>query len=83
RDQVYGCFIEDFVGVPTMKLIGAVDNMMIETDYPHSDSSWPDSIKVANKQVVDLTDDEKWKVLQGNARRVFNFEPAEPPSVSV
>lgn len=80
RDQIYGCFIEDYIGVSTMKSIGAVDNMMIETDYPHSDSSWPDSIKVAHKQVAELTDEEKWKVLQGNARKVFNFEPAEPPS---
>jgi predicted TIM-barrel fold metal-dependent hydrolase len=36
---------------------------------------------VAHKQVAELTDEEKWKVLQGNARKVFNFEPAEPPAL--
>jgi len=61
-----------------MRELGAVDNMMIEMDYPHSDSTWPNSIKRAREQVADLDDDEAWRVLAGNAMRIHDFEPAYP-----
>ena len=78
KEQIFACFFEDFVGVKTMRELGAVDNMMIEMDYPHSDSTWPNSIKRAREQVADLDDDEAWRVLVGNAMRIHNFEPAYP-----
>jgi predicted TIM-barrel fold metal-dependent hydrolase len=80
RKHVFGCFIDDLHGVKNIRDIG-IDNVMIETDYPHSDSTWPNCIEHAHKQLssVDLTDDEKYKVLRGNAERVFNFTPAAPP----
>jgi predicted TIM-barrel fold metal-dependent hydrolase len=52
---------------------------MIETDFPHSDSSWPNSTQVAQKSIQHLADEDRFKILQGNARRVYNFEPATPP----
>jgi predicted TIM-barrel fold metal-dependent hydrolase len=78
RRHVYGCFIDDIHGVTNVRDIG-IDNVMIETDYPHSDSTWPDCIKHAHAQLShepSLTDEEKYKILQGNARRIFQFEPA-------
>jgi predicted TIM-barrel fold metal-dependent hydrolase len=77
-DHVYGCFIDDFHGVSNVREIG-IDNVMIETDYPHSDSTWPNCVKHAHEQLAhdqSLTDEEKYRILQGNARRVFQFEPA-------
>ena len=78
RDHVYGCFIYDPVGVKLIHDIG-IDNVMIETDYPHSDSTWPDCISGARAQLNagHLTDEEKFKVLRGNAERVFDFTPAK------
>lgn len=81
REHVYGCFIEDFTGLNNLEYIG-VDNVMTETDYPHSDSTWPDSIEVANKQLAGLDNVAKYKILRGNAERVFQFAPAEPPVVT-
>ncbi len=78
REHVYGCFIEDAFGSQNIRTIG-VENVMIETDYPHTDSTWPDSLATAHKRLQALTEDEQYLVLQGNARRVFNFEPAPPP----
>lgn len=75
KDQIFGCFFEDFLGVQDMKKIGALDNIMIESDYPHSDSTWPDSLQLAHQQVAGLTAAEKFNVLQGNAMRVHDFEP--------
>ena len=46
RDHVFGCFIQDDHGIASLDEIGE-DNVMCETDYPHSDSTWPDCIEVA------------------------------------
>lgn len=81
RDHVYGCFIDDPHGSRSIEEIG-VDNVMIETDYPHSDSTWPNCIEVARKQLSHLSDENAYKVLRGNAERVFRFTPAEPPSLT-
>jgi hypothetical protein len=80
RDHVYGCFITDRHGIASIREIG-IDNVMIETDYPHSDGTWPNSIQVAHEQLAvnpTLTDDEKYKILRGNAERLFQFTPVEP-----
>jgi hypothetical protein len=45
-DHVYGTFIEDQAALRLLDIIGE-DNVMLECDYPHSDSTWPDTIHVA------------------------------------
>jgi predicted TIM-barrel fold metal-dependent hydrolase len=79
RERMFGCFIDDIHGIDCLDLIG-IDNVMIETDYPHTDSSWPNSIETAHKRLDSRNDDEKYQILQGNAIRVFDFEPAPIPS---
>jgi predicted TIM-barrel fold metal-dependent hydrolase len=80
REHVYGCFIDDAVGVHGIDYLG-VDNVMAETDYPHSDSSWPDSIELMRKQLGHLSVEDQVKILRGNAERVFHFTPAAPPTL--
>jgi predicted TIM-barrel fold metal-dependent hydrolase len=79
RDHIYGCFIDDLTGIATLPLIGT-DNVMIETDYPHSDSTWPTSIDYAHVQLAGLDDDTKYKILRGNAEKLYRFVPAEVQS---
>jgi predicted TIM-barrel fold metal-dependent hydrolase len=79
RDHIYGCFIDEEFGVRIIDEIG-VDNVMIETDYPHTDSSWPHSREWALDRLKDRSFDERYQILRGNAERVFNFVPATPPS---
>jgi predicted TIM-barrel fold metal-dependent hydrolase len=83
REHIYGCFIMDYHGVRNLAEIG-IDNVMAEADYPHADSTWPDSIKVAHEQLatVSLTDEEKYKILRGNAERLFRFTPAPAPRIA-
>jgi len=76
RKNIYGCFIDDIHGVRNLDAIG-VDNVMIETDYPHSDSTWPNCLEYAKKQLADLSDDDRFKIMRGNAERVFRFTPAD------
>jgi predicted TIM-barrel fold metal-dependent hydrolase len=72
RDHVFGCFIADESGVEMRHLIG-VDNIMFESDYPHSDSNWPNSRKVLEEALAPVPEDEARKIAGLNARRVFNF----------
>ncbi|WP_207934038.1 amidohydrolase family protein [Actinomadura sp. KC06] len=78
HDHVFGCFIDDIHGIRNLDVIGE-DNVMIETDYPHSDSTWPDCIKLAQERLADIDPQVAYKVLRGNAERVFRFTPADPP----
>jgi predicted TIM-barrel fold metal-dependent hydrolase len=78
RDHVYGCIIEDHHAVKSLDEIGE-DNIMCETDYPHSDSTWPDCIAVARNTMKDLPENVQYKLLRGNAERLYRFTPAEPP----
>jgi predicted TIM-barrel fold metal-dependent hydrolase len=80
REHVYGCFIDDEVGADiAIKYLGA-GNVMAESDYPHSDSSWPDSIGLMRRQLAHLSVDDQVKILRGNAERLFEFTPAPFPS---
>jgi predicted TIM-barrel fold metal-dependent hydrolase len=78
--HVYGCFLDDRAGLKLLEEVGE-DNVMVEVDYPHSDTTWPDSIKLMNDRVVaaGLTSDQRHKVLRGNAERLFQFTPTDPP----
>jgi predicted TIM-barrel fold metal-dependent hydrolase len=79
RDHIFSCFFEDFAGVKALTDLDLLDNIMIEMDYPHSDSTWPNSISVARDQLAALSDGDAFKVLQGNAMRVHGFRPTYPP----
>jgi len=75
RQHFYGCFISDFHGVKNRHEIG-IDNITVEVDYPHSDSNWPNSRKILAEQFVDVPDEDTHKIVEWNARRVFNFPRA-------
>ncbi|WP_181779165.1 amidohydrolase family protein [Pseudonocardia pini] len=80
RDHVYGCFIDDVAGIRNLDLIGE-DNVMIEVDYPHSDTTWPDSMKLASDRLAGLAPETRYKVLRGNAERLFQFTPTDPATL--
>ncbi|SDG37769.1 Amidohydrolase [Pseudonocardia oroxyli] len=70
--NLYGCYITDAHGVGARHEIG-VDRIMWECDYPHSDSDWPHSRKMAADQLKDVPDDEVHQIVELTARKVFNF----------
>ena len=78
RNHFYGCFIDDQTGLRMLDIIGE-DNVMIETDYPHSDTTWPHSIKLAHERLAGLDPEVQYKILRGNAERLYRFTPAAPP----
>jgi predicted TIM-barrel fold metal-dependent hydrolase len=72
RDHVYGCFFNDAHGLKSLDAIG-VGNVTYESDYPHSDSTWPRTRQVAEEQMKGLDDDVIEKVVRGNAIRMLRL----------
>jgi predicted TIM-barrel fold metal-dependent hydrolase len=56
-------------------LIG-VENILVETDYPHIDSTWPESQAVLAEQLVGLSDEEVAMVTHRNALALYRHELA-------
>jgi predicted TIM-barrel fold metal-dependent hydrolase len=73
RKHVFGCFFDDPHGLRSIEEIG-VDNVTFETDYPHSDSTWPHTVKLATEQTADLSDEVVYKVMRGNAIRMLHLD---------
>jgi predicted TIM-barrel fold metal-dependent hydrolase len=70
--HIWGCFIGDQYGVDNRHAIG-IDRITWEADYPHSDSFWPNSRKMASEAFVDVPDDEVRKIVETNARELYRF----------
>ncbi len=64
--RIYGCFFEDDFGLASRDVIG-IDQITFESDYPHQDSLWPNTVAYAEKAMADLTPEEIHKVVRGNA----------------
>ena len=74
-DRVFGCVFDDIVGLQNRNRVG-IGQICFETDYPHVDSTYPDSWAVAQRLADDagLDDDERWQMLRGNAIRCYDLE---------
>jgi len=68
-------FQEDAVGIRLRDVIG-VDNMMWGSDYPHSESTFPQSRKILAEILAGVPQGEQAKIAGGNTARVYNFDVA-------
>ena len=73
RRQTFGTFLDDPVGVRERHTIG-IDNIMWISDYPHSETTWPDSKKLVQEQFKDVPEDEKHKLIAGNAVSIYRLQ---------
>jgi len=71
--RVFGCFTADRHGLGSLDEVG-VDNICFETDYPHTDTTWPDSRAYVEKILAGFDDDVVYKVLRGNAIRMLELD---------
>jgi len=71
--QIFGCFFRDQHGIDSIDVVG-VDNTTFETDYPHTDSTWPHTRKVAMELTAGLDEDVVRKIMRGNAIRMLSLD---------
>ncbi len=74
RGHIWGCFFEDEFGLRSRYDIG-IDVITFECDYPHQDSTWPNTLAYAEKILGDLPEQEVFKIVRGNAVELFGLEP--------
>ncbi|MDP5114464.1 MAG: amidohydrolase [Ilumatobacteraceae bacterium] len=72
KEHIYGCYFDDPHGLRSLEEIG-VDNVTFECDYPHSDSTWPHTAKIAAEQTRELSDEVVYKLMRGNAIKMLSI----------
>jgi predicted TIM-barrel fold metal-dependent hydrolase len=75
RRNVVLSFQEDAIGIRLRDVIG-VDNMMWGSDYPHSESTFPQSRKILSDILAGVPEDQQAKIVGGNTARVYGFDAA-------
>jgi predicted TIM-barrel fold metal-dependent hydrolase len=71
--RVYGCFTADHHGLYSLEFVGP-DNICFETDYPHTDTTWPHSKAYVEKMLTGFDHDVAYKVLRGNAIKMLELD---------
>ena len=76
RSNFLGCFITDPSALRLRDRMG-IETVAWECDYPHSDSTWPESPEWLLRELEDAgcSDDEIEAISWKNASRFFNFDP--------
>ena len=69
----FASFQEDKAGLDLAREHGLIDNFMWANDFPHHEGTWPHSAQAIERTMGALNDEERAKVLGGNAARVFKF----------
>lgn len=62
----------DELTMPLRHLVG-VDHIMVETDYPHSDSTWPDTQEILAEQLRDVPEAERDAITYRNAAALYGL----------
>jgi predicted TIM-barrel fold metal-dependent hydrolase len=73
--RVYGCIFDDLVGLKVRDQVG-MSQIMWENDYPHGDTSFPDSKHMAEKLIAaaGLDEHETYLLLRGNAIECYGLQ---------
>ena len=68
--NVYGSFINDRAGILMRDLPGA-GNIMWSSDYPHSETTYPNSAAVIARDFAGVPEADKHEIICARARRLF------------
>jgi predicted TIM-barrel fold metal-dependent hydrolase len=81
-ERIVTCFIDDAFGLENLDHLNK-DMVTWECDYPHSDSTWPESPEQlwASLQAVKVSEADIAKLTHRNAMELFSFDPfaVRPP----
>jgi predicted TIM-barrel fold metal-dependent hydrolase len=74
RDHILCCFISDPIGVKLLDEF-EVDNLCWESDFPHSDGTWPRAPEELVKILGGVPREAVDKITHENAMRHYQFDP--------
>jgi predicted TIM-barrel fold metal-dependent hydrolase len=70
--NVYGSFIHDSVGVKVCDIAGA-KNIMWSSDYPHSETTFPESQAMISEIFESVSEVDRKLILGGRAKKLFQI----------
>ncbi len=73
RSNVGCTFMTDEVGIGALDIIGS-DVLLWATDYPHDDSTWPESQKVLEAQFAGIPAEDRGKIVFTNAVNLYQMQ---------
>jgi predicted TIM-barrel fold metal-dependent hydrolase len=73
RSNCFMGFQEDALGIKMRDIIG-VDTLQWGADYPHHESTFPRSREILENILADCTEEEKAKIVGGNAERIYRLD---------
>lgn len=81
RRNFWFCTIEDPSSIESCRQAVGAEHIMVESDYPHADSTWPDTQEVLQRTLGHLPPPELELVAAGNAAGLFRHPlPSAPIS---
>jgi predicted TIM-barrel fold metal-dependent hydrolase len=73
RRNIWATFQDDAIGPMTYKYFGE-NNYMWASDFPHTDSTWPNSLKVIKEDFRGVPEDVTRKIVCDNAVKLYNID---------
>ena len=73
KSNMFATYIKDQVGTRVMWELGYLDNIMWSTDYPHADSTWPNSQDAIAWTFAGLPDTVKRACMHDNVCRAYRI----------
>jgi predicted TIM-barrel fold metal-dependent hydrolase len=71
--RVYGCFFDDDTGLRNRDAVG-VTQIAFEIDYPHQDTTWPNTSKVVERMAEQVTPEELERIVRTNAMEMLGLD---------
>ena len=74
-NHIWGCIFDDEIGLKNRDIIG-MNQICFEVDFPHADTTFPNTLDVATKicTEAELSEDEIYMLMRGNAIDCFGLE---------
>ena len=74
RTQIFTTFQEDKLGLETLPGLIGTDTLMFGSDYPHAESTWPNSRRFLEELLAGMPGAVKSKLVRANVARLFKFD---------
>jgi predicted TIM-barrel fold metal-dependent hydrolase len=73
KRQISCIFQDDRPGILTLETTGS-DCLLWGSDYPHNDSTWPESQSIISKMFRDVPEQDRVKITYSNASKLYNLK---------
>lgn len=70
--QCYATYQSDPIGIRLLDILGD-ETVMWGSDFPHPDGIWPDSQEFIERELGNLPEDVRNKIICGNAAKLYGF----------